>query len=213
MKKFLFKCKRSFARLSLSALLNKSGDVDKGTTDNAATFVTPEPSNVDFHANKALLITKRNELNAIEIALNQKKQEVDEQVEIVIEDLTKRADYVDGIAKGDEKIVLLSGNEATSSEKHKQPIPGIIHGLVVKATTESGTISANWDPEDHCDQYLVEESSTPMDPKSYKLVASETKSSCVIRDRTPGDIMGYRVVGKNPSGIGLHNTFVVIVIP
>lgn len=212
-KKLYYRVKRAFTKLKKADLLETTAKVNKGTSDNPAIFVTPSPPNADFSDALQDFYNLQDEYNELLQAVKVKKQELDEQQIVLVENLGTRANYIDSIAKGNAEIILKSGNSAVSGQRHKHPIPSPVTGLTFKQSTESGTVLGSWDFNKYADIYLVEESETPMDSKSYKLVASETKTSCVIKDRKSGTMMGYRVTAKNASGISLHSTFVVIAIP
>ena len=208
-----YKAKRDFKNLPEDEFNEKISKVDDGTTNNPTIFVDPKPTNSVFHSDIAAYHTKKHELEDLEILLAAKKNEVIDKKDILYSDLDTRADYVDSMALGNKQIVLDSGNEAVSNEKHKRPIPPSATGVTTRKTTESGTVIVSCDHEDLADQYFFEESITPMDANSYKLAGSETKSTCILRNRSSGSTMGFRVTLKNASGLSFHSSFAVTTIP
>lgn len=107
-------------------------------------------------------------------------------------------DYVNGIAQGDEDIVLSSGFEASKVPTPVGPMPQVIH-LVGRGGDGDGTVRLRWKSVYGAKNYVIQQG---IDDTNYVAIAYPTTSSMVIEGLVIGQFYWFRVAANGAAGLG-----------
>lgn len=112
--------------------------------------------------------------------------------------LRQLRDYVNGVAKGNEDIVLSSGFEASKIPEPVGPMPQVID-VKGKGGDGDGTVQLRWKPVYGAKNYVVEMSTDNVNytPTGYPSAANLTVDSLTI-----GQFYWFRVAANGAAGLG-----------
>ncbi|MBB3186319.1 hypothetical protein [Microbacter margulisiae] len=181
------------------AVAQLSGKVSSAMAANKTVFPTPDPALEE-------LDTETNKLNAgIEVKDGSKIKNVDikNQAIIVYNLLKTEMIYVNKVAQGDQKTVLLSGFDCNND-----PVPHSIPGKAVIRRMEDGSTACSAkiyvESLTNADRYKVEITTTPNDSKSWTTTLDYVSlNNLEIANLTRGEEIYIRVSGGNTHGWGM----------
>jgi len=107
-------------------------------------------------------------------------------------------DYVNGVAQGDENIVLSSGFEASKVPSPVGPMPQVLI-LSAKGGDGDGTVRLRWKSVYGAKNYVVE---MGINDSNYAPIAYPSAANVVVEDLTIGGFYWFRVAANGAAGLG-----------
>lgn len=116
--------------------------------------------------------------------------------------LNQIAGYVDGVAAGDEQMILSAGIDVRAQAVPVTDPPGQPEGLAPTAGDHDGEIDLSWDTVTGAKSYVIELSNDPVTPTSWSHTGVSTKSSFAAQGLHSGNRYWFRVAAVNNNGQG-----------
>jgi hypothetical protein len=184
-----------------------AGKVTTGLTENATTFVDPDPSIESISTEN----TKLGNLINSKDGSKQKNQAISEQAVVVYNLLKSATAYVSKVAAGDRSIILLSGFDCSDD-----PVTHGIPGKAVIKRVEDGSsvcsVKIYADKLDGADRYKVEITTTPNDASSWKTVLDPASlRNLEFGGQVRGQEIYIRLTGGNTHGWGIPSEYVIFI--
>jgi len=126
---------------------------------------------------------------------------VREKEEIFDEKLTALGNYVDGIAKGSETIILSAGMK-TKKQSAPIGIPAMVENLNAKSGEQTGKIELRWSPVKGARTYIVHMSDDVNNPASYRIMGYPTASNFIAENLEAGKEFWFRIEAIGSAGVG-----------
>jgi len=184
-----------------TAVLLLGGRIVAALTVNKTTFPEPDPTLDTLKSQVALLdeyIKSRDGSDKIKLSIESQSQ-------LVYRDLKSIISYVNKVAKGVKSIVLLSGFDCEEEPvEHDIPEKVIVKRVEIGSTEHSLKIFVIALTD--ADRYMVEITTTPDDPNSWKLALNSVPSNKLeLTNLTRGVEVFIRVTAGNTHGWGPHS--------
>jgi len=184
-----------------TAVLLLGGRIVAAMTANKTTFPDPDPTMSEFSTQVTQLETYLNSNDGSDKI----KEALATQTKLVYSSLKSLVAYANKVAKGDKAIIILSGFDSDEEATvHDIPDKVILKHIENGSTLYSLKIYVQ--PQSNADRYMVEITTTPGDPNSWKMVLNSVASNKL---EVPGLARGVevfvRVTAGNTHGWGPHS--------
>jgi hypothetical protein len=192
------RAKLGLATKSIPAKIELSNTIELKMTGNEK-FPSPKPPLLEVK-------TATDELEkAYSLAQTGGKQQTAEmyQKEAVLDNLlTLLAGYVEGVADGNDAIILSAGMDV-QSERTPAQLPDPPENLKVVNGAIENSLMLSWDNAKFAKVYQIEQNSNDLLPENeWQIIAVQTKRKLEVTDLVSGKKYGFRIKAVGVKGTG-----------
>jgi len=164
-------------------------------------FTTPTPSLAEVTADTTGLRNAYNEALSLRAQAKAATELMADREKKLDRTLTQIALYVENVSGGNDGKILSAGMGVKDTGAPVGELPAPMN-LYAEAGSADGEIDINWEPVYGAKSYVVEMTSDPNVPDSWKHKMDVTESFAAVKDLTSGGKYWFRVAAFGAAGQG-----------